>query len=199
MLCAEECGIDYEFVALNPLVGEHMQAEHLARHPLGKIPVLEDGSVTVFESMSIARYLIEKTSARLYGSGLEERAVIDQWSNLLVNHVGRGIGVLYLEQYIKPKFRRQETNGAAVAAALEQLKTELPILEKNLEGKRAFTGEDYSMADIVALSYFLGLKETSVSLDEYSSLSAWFKQAEARAATRKMLARFQPDSLEVTS
>lgn len=176
-----------------------MQAAHTARHPLGKIPVLEDGNITVFESMSIARYLIEKSGSRLYGSGLEERARIDQWSNLLVNHVGRGVGILYFEQYIKPKFRRQETNGAAVAAALEQLKTELPVLEENLEGKKVFDGQDYSMADVVALSYLLGLKETSLSLDEYPNLAAWFELAEARPATQKMLARFQPDSLEATS
>ena len=38
--------------------------EHLARHPLGKVPALEDGDVTVWDSQAILVYL-----ARKYDSG----------------------------------------------------------------------------------------------------------------------------------
>ena len=38
--------------------------EHLARHPLGKVPALEDGDVTVWDPQAILVYL-----ARKYDSG----------------------------------------------------------------------------------------------------------------------------------
>ena len=34
--------------------------EHLARHPLGKVPALEDGDVTVWDSQAILVYLARK-------------------------------------------------------------------------------------------------------------------------------------------
>jgi len=52
--------IDLEQVTVNLREGEQKKPEHLARHPLGKLPVLEldDGS-TLCESLAIIEYLEE--------------------------------------------------------------------------------------------------------------------------------------------
>ena len=52
--------IDLPEITVNMAKGEHKQPEHLARHPLGKLPVLEldDGSFLT-ESGAIAEYLEE--------------------------------------------------------------------------------------------------------------------------------------------
>jgi len=55
MLLAEK-GVDYEQVPLNVLEGEPQEPEHLARHPFGKVPVLEHDGHRILETASIARY-----------------------------------------------------------------------------------------------------------------------------------------------
>ena len=60
----EELGLEYQchHVALDK--GEGQSTEHLARHPDGKVPVLEDGELMLFESAPICRYLAEQYGAR---------------------------------------------------------------------------------------------------------------------------------------
>ena len=41
MLLAEKGYTDFEQVQVNVLAGEPRSAEHLARHPFGKVPVLD--------------------------------------------------------------------------------------------------------------------------------------------------------------
>jgi glutathione S-transferase len=49
----------YEQVPVNVLAGEPRQAEHLARHPFGKVPVLDDDGFRILETCAIAPYLDE--------------------------------------------------------------------------------------------------------------------------------------------
>ena len=48
----EDIGIEYEHVPVN-LMDESQRAEFLAVNPNGRIPALQDGAVTLFESMAI--------------------------------------------------------------------------------------------------------------------------------------------------
>ncbi len=57
MLLAEKRFTDFAQVQLDVLAGEPRQPEHLARHPFGKVPVLEHDGLRVLETSAIARYL----------------------------------------------------------------------------------------------------------------------------------------------
>jgi hypothetical protein len=48
----EEVGADYELVMITPEEGRSQ--EHLARHPLGRVPVLEDEHGPMFESTALS-------------------------------------------------------------------------------------------------------------------------------------------------
>lgn len=58
MLLAEK-GADYEQVPVNVLEGEPRQPEHLARHPFGKVPVVDVDGIRIRETDAICRYLDE--------------------------------------------------------------------------------------------------------------------------------------------
>ncbi len=58
MLLAEK-GAQYEQVPVNVLKGEPRQPEHLARHPFGKVPVLDHDGFRIIETSAIAPYLDE--------------------------------------------------------------------------------------------------------------------------------------------
>lgn len=52
-------GVDYDQVPVNVLAGEPRQPEHLARHPFGKVPVLDIDGMRLRETEAICRYLDE--------------------------------------------------------------------------------------------------------------------------------------------
>ncbi len=52
-------GVEYDQVPVNVLAGEPRQAEHLARHPFGKVPVLDHDGLRILETSAIAPYLDE--------------------------------------------------------------------------------------------------------------------------------------------
>lgn len=56
MLLAEK-GASYDQVQVNVLAGEPRQAEHLARHPFGKVPVVDHGNFRIIETGAITQYL----------------------------------------------------------------------------------------------------------------------------------------------
>lgn len=54
--------------------------EFLAANPVGRIPALRDGLVTVFESAAILRYLAAKTGEAWWPADPANRAQLDQWA-----------------------------------------------------------------------------------------------------------------------
>jgi glutathione S-transferase len=58
MLLAEK-GAQYDQVPVHVLKGEPLQPEHLARHPFGKVPVVDHDGFRILETSAIAPYLDE--------------------------------------------------------------------------------------------------------------------------------------------
>ena len=50
-------GLEYELHYLEASEGEHRTPEYLALNPRGKVPVLRDGDIVVYESVAILAYL----------------------------------------------------------------------------------------------------------------------------------------------
>lgn len=57
MLLAEKDFADFEQVPLDVLKGEPQTAAHRARHPFGKVPVLDHDGLRLLETAAIVRYL----------------------------------------------------------------------------------------------------------------------------------------------
>ena len=77
-----ETNTPYELVTLDFGKGEHKQPEHLARHPWGKMPTLDDGGFTMIESRPICRYINDKAGGNLVPSDLRARAMMDQLTSV---------------------------------------------------------------------------------------------------------------------
>ena len=90
-LLLAQLGLPYERVAVDIFAGESTTAEHLARNPAGRTPVLElDSGETIAESNAILLYLGEGTP--FVPDALAERARVWQWlffeQNLFEPNVG---------------------------------------------------------------------------------------------------------------
>lgn len=75
----EEMNLDYELVRVTKEM--YSQPEYKKLHPHGKVPVLIDGEVTIFESAAICTYLADKYPEKGFAPPLDspERGYYYQW------------------------------------------------------------------------------------------------------------------------
>lgn len=115
----EELGLDYELVTM-PLDEKVLrQPDMLERNPFGKVPAIEDGDVTLFESGAIIEYLLET-----YGEGrFQPKKGSPEWlrhlqwmhgSETLANFVGV---VLFTSMRIPEEVRSDIISDAAKTRA----------------------------------------------------------------------------------
>lgn len=70
--CLEELGVPYELV--RPTMAKMGEPEYRKLHPHGKVPVLIDEDVTIFESAAICTYLTDKYSEKGLAPAVETSA-----------------------------------------------------------------------------------------------------------------------------
>ena len=77
--CLEEMEISYELIRVN--MAMMADPEYQKLHPHGKVPVLIDGSVTIFESAAICSYLADQYPEKQLAPtrGTSARAYYYQW------------------------------------------------------------------------------------------------------------------------
>ena len=56
----EELELPYELNSMAFHPNDLKSDEHRARHPLGRVPVFDDGEVSIFESGAIVEYILER-------------------------------------------------------------------------------------------------------------------------------------------
>ncbi|MDO8288468.1 MAG: glutathione S-transferase family protein [Parvibaculum sp.] len=180
----EELGVPYdkETVEFNPA---YLQSpKHLAIHPLGKVPAIDDEGLILNESGAIVQYILAKHA----GSHLEPKLGTPaygkylQWLHFAEATVMPPIGQIVQHSFRKPK---EERIPAVVDDAKATLAKLFKLLDHELEGRDYICGETFTAADIM-LGYDLNLcKLIQVSFDEYPNLSAYFERLSARPAFKR--------------
>ncbi|MEC8074959.1 MAG: glutathione S-transferase family protein [Pseudomonadota bacterium] len=120
---------------------------HRARHPLGRVPVLDDGDVRIFESGAIVEYV----SARHKNGGLRpsddapEFPEFLQWFHYCEGMVMPPVNTIVVQTVLLPKERQDAT---ALGQAQRLLSKALVPVNEALEGRDYLIG-DFSAADIM--------------------------------------------------
>lgn len=176
----EELGLDYELnkMAFHPK--DLKSEEHRRRHPLGRVPVLEDGDVSIFESGAIIEYVMAR-----YGDGGLKPAVDAptfpeylQWFHYCEGMVMPPINTIMVHSVLLPPDRRDPE---VLAQAQRLLARSVAPVDAALEG-RAYLIGDFSAADLMlGHAIFMANRLGQVS-DEMKNLKAYVKRIEARPA-----------------
>ncbi|KAL6608206.1 hypothetical protein ACP70R_041269 [Stipagrostis hirtigluma subsp. patula] len=194
LLCLEEAGVEYELVAMSRAAGDHRRPEHLARNPFGKVPVLEDGDLTLFESRAIARHVLRKYKPELLREGdLEESAMVDVWLEVEAHQFQPVVGPIIVECVFSP-FLGRARNQAVVDENVEKLRKVLEVYEARLGRSRCLAGDFLSLADLshfTAMHCFMATEYASLVEERFPRVKAWWEELAARPAARKVAA-FMP-------
>lgn len=176
----EELGLEYEVnkMAFHPK--DLKSEEHRARHPLGRVPVLEDGEVSIFESGAIVEYVMAR-----HGDGGLKPAVDApefpeylQWFHYCEGMMMPPINTIVVHTLLLPPERRDET---VLGQAQRLLGRAVTPVDSALAGREYLIG-DFSAADIMlGHSIFMANRLGQVS-DEMRNVKEYVKRIESRPA-----------------
>ena len=176
----EELELEYDInkMAFNPK--DLKSDEHRARHPLGRVPVLDDGDVRIYESGAIVEYVIERhkngglkpeVSDPLYPEYL-------QWFHYCEGMVMPPVNTIVVQTLLLPPDRRDET---VLGQAQRLLAKALEPVDESLAGRDYLLGA-FSAADVMlGHACFMSNRLGCVS-DEMANLKGYVERISERPA-----------------
>ena len=175
MLLAEKQFTDFEQVPLNVLSGEPKQAGHLARHPFGKVPVLDHDGMRILETAAIVRYLNDVLPGRsLIPATPKDRARMDMIVGLIDSY-GYGALVGGIAAYhLFPDFVGGK-NDAMHQSGIENARKVIE-LTMNTKGSSDFIAGELSLADLflAPIVFYVSLTPDLADLLEVPGLTDWW-------------------------
>lgn len=182
----EELELPYELNRMDFHPKDLKSDEHRSRHPLGRVPVLDDGDVRIFESGAIVEYIIErhKNGGLKPAVDAPEFPAYLQWFHYCEGMVMPPINTIVVQTLLLPPDRRDET---ALAQAQRLLAKALQPVEEALEGKDYIIG-DFSAADVMLGHACIMSNRLGVVTDDMPNLKAYAERLLARPACAKAFA-----------
>ena len=181
----EELGLEYE-VNIMPFTKEGLKSsEHRSRHALGRVPVLEDGDISIFESGAIIDYVLErhKNGGLKPSSDSPEFPFYLQWYHYCEGMVMPPMNQIVVQTILLPPDRRDET---VLNQAKNLLTKSLAPVNENLANNDYLIG-DFSGADLMlGHSCFMANRLGCVS-EEMQNIKDYVARINARPAFQKAI------------
>lgn len=183
----EELGVPYELVPIAFAPESLKSPEYLKVNPLGKVPAIQDGDLTMFESGAILEYLLEKYgNGRLAPApGTPARGPFLQWVHFAEATALPPLTDMAQHTMFKPEAERIP---AVVVDASARAAAILGVIEQALTGKPYLLGSEFSAADIMLGYSLLLMKWFGLLGDATPNAAAYLARLEQRPALRKALA-----------
>ena len=181
----EEIGLDYEVVPYQRDAKTMLAPPSLRRiHPLGKSPVIEDGPLRLAETGAIVDYLVGRYGERLASTEGGDA----HWRYRYWLHYAEGS--LMPPLLLKLVVSRLGLFGWPARRYVDgQIKLHLDYLEKELDNKQWFAGDEFSAADIM-MSFPLEAASSRGGLNAARpKLWSFLAGIHARPAYQKALSR----------
>ena len=181
----EELGVPYEYVEVDAKRQEHRSPRFLARNPYGKVPVLVDDGVTLFESGAILLHLGEKYGAdrKLWPSGAgQARADALSWTVWAMDELGaQMLQYIYHGLDTPFSFKAEDRSKAAAEYSRSQFFLCLDALQSRLDGREHLLG-DFTLVDIACASWLSFGAMFGVAQDGHPRVAAWLQRCTQRPA-----------------
>jgi len=187
LMTLEEKGAPYRVVRVAP--GTLRSGEHLARHPFGRVPVLEHGDFRLYETAAIVRYL-DRVLPEPALTPAEARAAarMDQMMNVNDWYLFSGVGnVIGFQRIVGPRVLGLTPDEQAIAAVLPKARIVLDQLARELGTRPYFAGEQLTLADLLLapqLEFLSQTPEWAPLTLKSTNLQTWLERMGARPSMR---------------
>jgi glutathione S-transferase len=140
-----ELGLDCEAVPVDLFKREQRTPEFLLLNPWGRVPVLVDGDLKLWESHAILAYLGEKTG-RLWPASPAGRADALRWLFFLTGTISPPATEVAFNR-IAVKLSGGTPDEAAIARGEAALPDPMRIVDRHLAAHKWMLGADFSLVD----------------------------------------------------
>jgi len=173
---AEEAGLPYEVIPV--AFGPDLKAAVAAVNPNGKVPALQDGSLTLFESLAINLHIAGKAGAPLMPAGDDGSRVL-QWTLWAGTEAEPAIMQWAYNTYIHPAEKR---DAALAKAGAEAVAPRLAVLDQHLGGTGWLVSAGFTVADLNLASVLYGAWMNGFDFGPYPKVKAWLDACLTRPA-----------------
>jgi glutathione S-transferase len=183
LVALEEKGVPYGLAPVAP--GTHRAPEHLARHPFGRVPVLEHRDFNLYETQAILRYIDRVHPApALTPAHPQAAARMDQLMNINDWYLFQGVGsVIGFQRVVGPRLLGITPDEAAIAAAMPKARIVFDELAQRLGNKPYFVGDAISLADVHLaphLDFLRATPEWEQLTVAHANLIGWLERMNSR-------------------
>jgi glutathione S-transferase len=177
-----EKGQRAELVLIDLATGKQKSADHLARHPFGVIPVLEDDGFELYESRAIMRYLDDKFAGpRLTPQGLHARARMEQWISVEHSYLSPACWPIMYQKLLLPLFGGQPDQDTVERSKCD-ISVVLDAMERALAQQTHLAADEFSLADLTCMPCVELLFTTGEQdiVEARPGVAAWWQRVAAR-------------------
>ena len=175
----EELSVPYTLAPVEFTPASLKSPEYLKLHPLGLVPVVQDGDVTIFESGAILEYLLEKCGGGRLAPvpGSPERAEYLQWF-----HYGEASLARHMSDIVRQRFRETDTPELVLNRSRERFAETVALVDRVLENRDYICGSSFTAADIM-VAYGLVMARIIRELPaEFTHVAAYLERLKQRPA-----------------
>lgn len=179
----EELGMPYELEKLKLGDPAMRSPEYAKVHPMGRVPALQDGDTTIFESGAIVQYVLAR-----YGNG---RMVPDvssadfplylQWLHYAEGMIMPPVNIIVVETKLLAPERRNQVN---VDRATKLLSRMLIAVDAHMAG-REFLAGSFSGADIMTGHACTVAQRLGADISDKPNVAAYIDRLNARPALQR--------------
>lgn len=161
-------------------------ASFLAVNPQGQIPAYQEDGLVLTESLAITQHIAAKHGGTLGPQGLDEVALIAQWSLVAATAIEEPALEI---QMIHGAGGDQTAEGqAAIAINAEKLRRPLRRLEPHLAAHDWLMSDRFTVADINVAECLRYAQGHAPLLAEFPAVKAWLERCQARPGFQAMWA-----------
>jgi glutathione S-transferase len=180
MVLAEKGVTDFTQHQVNVLEGEPKKPEHLARHPFGKVPVLDHDGMRILETSAITRYLNDILAGpSLIPATPKDRARMDMVIGLIDSY---GYGALLggvAAYHLFPDFvggKNEATRKSGIETGRKTV-----TLAMQTKGNSPFIAGDLSLADLylAPIAAYVAMTPDKDTIFDIPGFNAWWTGIQA--------------------
>lgn len=179
----EELKLPYTREDYGRQFGNTQTAEYLAMNPNAKVPTLVDGSLVVWESNTILRYLAAKAKSPLYPIDLAARTHVERWMDWQLASLDAPYRAVFRDSKLDPQKRSSD-----FASQVKDLGAQLSILDKSIGDKKWVAGDELTLADISLAPIVYRCLRFGVELPPLPNVKRWDEAVSQREAFTKATA-----------
>ena len=199
MAVCKHVNIPFEPVDVDLTSQEQKSEAHVKRNPNGKVPVMEEGDFTLFESLAIVRYLLDSKvpGNTLFPTDPKTRAKINQVLGGL-NDLRGGQFVVTAGKVILPRMGKSMPD-QILHHAEEQYKGALAKINGLLEGKTFAVGDHATIVDFLFAEVIMNAAMIKTNFDDYPNIKKYYEHLLATIPELKEDAENVKDIIEMLS